>query len=142
MKKGVLLVLLAVFLAACAPSAASGSMEVVEPWVRAPGGVTGGAFMLIRNGTAQADRLLSAESDAAETVEIHEMKMENEVMMMREVEGGLEIPAGGTLELVPGGYHIMLINLKQELTPGEKVSVTLNFENSGPITVEAEVKEP
>lgn len=140
-KNMVWLMLVAVILAACAPAAGGDGITVSGAWVRAPG-ANGGAFMVIQNGGAEADRLLSASSDVAETVEVHEMKMENDVMVMREVEGGIEIPARGKVELKPGGYHVMLINLKQELKPGEKVTITLNFEKAGAITVQAEVKAP
>ncbi len=141
MKKFLWLLLTAFILAACAPAAASNGITVSDAWVRAPG-ANGGAFMVIQNGGAEADRLLSASSDVAQKVEVHEMKMENDVMMMREVEGGIEIPARGKVELKPGGYHVMLINLNQELKPGEKVTITLNFEKAGAVTIQAEVKAP
>ncbi len=141
MKNLVWLVLGVLMLAACAPAAGGDGIAISDPWVRAPG-ANGGAFMVIQNSGAEADRLLSASSDVAQTVEIHEMKMENDVMTMREMEGGLEIPARGSVKLAPGGYHIMLINLKQELKPGDTVTLTLNFEKAGAITVQAEVKAP
>lgn len=140
-KNMVWLVLVAVILAACVPAAGGDGITISDPWVRAPG-ANGGAFMVIQNGGAEADRLLSATSDVAETVEVHETKMENDVMTMREVEGGLEIPARGSVKLAPGGYHVMLINLKQQLKPGDTVTLTLNFEKAGAVTVQAEVKAP
>ncbi|MEJ5224282.1 MAG: copper chaperone PCu(A)C [Anaerolineales bacterium] len=141
MKNLVWLVLGVLMLAACAPAAGGEGITISDPWVRAPG-ANGGAFMVIQNGGAEADRLLSASSEVAQTVEVHETKMENDVMTMREMEGGLEIPARGSVKLAPGGYHIMLINLKQELKPGDTVTLTLNFEKAGAITVQAEVKAP
>lgn len=141
MKKIGFIALVFAVLAACAPAAGSEGISVAEAWVRAPG-AAGGAYMLIRNDSAQPDRLLSASSAVAEAAEVHEMTMENDVMKMREVEGGLVIPARGSVELAPGGYHIMLINLKQALTPGETVVLTLNFERAGPLEVLAEVRAP
>ncbi len=141
MKKISLVFLTIIMLAACAPVAGSDGISVSDVWVRAPG-ATGGAFMLIRNGGAEPDRLLSASSNVAEAVEVHEMKMENDVMMMREMENGLAIPAGEAVKLAPGGYHIMLINLKQALAPGDKVTITLNFEKAGAVEILAEVKAP
>jgi hypothetical protein len=140
MKKTVLYFVLAFFLCACSP-AGSEDIEVKDAWVRAASDTTGGAFMNIANNGTEADRLISAESDASEIVQIHETLMENEVMMMREVDG-IDIPAGGIVELAPGGYHVMLINLKQPLKPSEKVALTLNFEKAGPVAVEAEVRAP
>jgi copper(I)-binding protein len=95
--------------------------------------------MLMNEGD-RADTLLSAESEVAEAVELHESKMEGDVMKMGPVSR-IEVPAGGSATLEPGGLHVMLINLKQELTPGEKIPLTLNFERSGLMTIEAEVRE-
>lgn len=103
-------------------------VKVDSAWVR--GTVAAqkatGAFMRI---TSNADaRLLSAESPVAGVVEIHEMAMENDVMRMRQVPG-LDLSAGRTLELKPGGYHVMLMDLKQPLKAGEMVPITLVFED-------------
>jgi copper(I)-binding protein len=73
-------------------------------------------------------------------VEIHEMKMEGNVMRMRELEHGLEIKPGATVALAPGGFHLMMMGLKAPLKQGEKVPVTLTFEKAGSIDVELEVK--
>lgn len=86
------------------------------------------AYMTIENGSDQALKLVSATTAAAGLVEIHEVTMENDVMKMRPVEGGLEIPAGGSVELKPGGYHVMLMELKQDFVPSEAISLTLKFE--------------
>lgn len=115
---------------------------VMEPWARSsPRGMTNGAvYMMFMNEGNTTDTLMSAESEVAETVELHESKMEGEVMKMKPVSS-IEVPAGGSTTLKPGGLHVMLINLKQELTPGEKITLTLNFEKSGPMTIEAEIRE-
>ena len=88
----------------------------------------------------RADALVSASTDVAEVVEIHESIMEDDVMKMRPVEK-IDVPAGGSAMLEPGGLHVMLINLQQQLEPGSKISLTLNFEKSGPMTIEAEIRE-
>ncbi|MCK6580640.1 MAG: copper chaperone PCu(A)C [Anaerolineae bacterium] len=88
------------------------------------------------------DTLVSASSDAAEVVELHEMIMgEGDVMQMRPVEGGFVVPANGFLLLEPGGLHIMLIGLKQPLVPGDEITVTLNFEHAGAVELVAPVRD-
>ena len=72
-------------------------------------------------------------------VEIHESRLEGDVMTMSPVPG-IQVPPGGSAKLEPGGMHVMLINLQQELTPGNKITLTLQFEKSGPVTIEAEVR--
>ncbi|RPH61147.1 MAG: copper chaperone PCu(A)C [Chloroflexi bacterium] len=153
MKKrfGLLLIVFSLLLAACgaksgALAVSQNGIEVYDPVVRAPGGMmahgeggaVAGAFMLIKNTGAQNDRLVKAASDVAELVQVHETTMDGGVMKMAEV-AGIDIPAGGQAELKPGGYHVMLINLKQELKPGDSVSITLTFEQAGEITVQAGV---
>lgn len=107
-------------------------------WARAtvPGAPTGGAFGMLVNLGSEDDTLISASSAAAEAVEVHQMKMgDNDVMQMSPVEGGLVVPAQGYVELRPGSYHIMLINLVEPLVAGEMVEVTLTFENAGDVTL-------
>ena len=131
--------------AACGGNAASNAPEisVMEAWSRpSPMAAGNGAvYMMLMNKGGQADTLASVSSDIAEVVELHETKMEGDVMKMAPVQGGIKVPAGGSAELKPGGLHVMLINLKEELTPGQKIKLTLNFENSDPIKVEAEVRD-
>jgi periplasmic copper chaperone A len=103
-------------------------------------GGAGGVFMTIANNGDAADRLVGAGSPAAKMVEIHETIDDNGVMKMRAVAGGFEIPAGGKLELKPGGKHVMLMGLTTPLMEGGEVEVTLTFENAGPVTVKAPVK--
>ena len=104
--------------------------------------MAGAVYVVIENQGNQADRLIGATSAAAKTVEIHESYMDdNGVMGMRPLEGGLEIPAGNKAELKPGGYHIMLIDLVQPLEAGAKITVTLQFEKSDDIVLEAEIRE-
>ena len=103
------------------------SVSVADAWVRAtvPGQKATGAFMKIT--APQASRLVSASSPVAGVVEIHEMKMERDVMRMSALPQGLNLPAGQTNELKPGGYHVMLMDLKSTLTPNTQVAVKLTF---------------
>lgn len=153
MKKLILLTVLAMMLVSCSPPAQN-SITVQDAWARATsmdmqmdhnhdsmGGKTSAIYMVIVNQTNQEDRLIAAKASAAETVEIHETRMENDIMKMQKVDG-VAIPANGKVELKPGGYHIMLINLKQDLKAGEKIPFTLIFEKNGEINLEAEVRMP
>ncbi len=119
-----------------------GSLEIAHPWTRqtAPGQSNGGGFLVVTNKGRTADRLIGVASPAAGKVELHTMAMDGGVMRMRPVVGGLPIPAGGTLTLAPGGYHIMLIGLKAPLALGAMVPLTLRFERAGSITVALKVE--
>jgi periplasmic copper chaperone A len=127
--------------AALAHSYKLGSLEIGHPWARAtpPTAPTGGGFLTVTNTGTTPDRLISVKSAAAETVQVHEMKMEGNVMRMREISGGLEIAPGATVTLAPGGLHIMMMGLKAPLKQGDKVPVTLVFEKAGSINVELAV---
>jgi periplasmic copper chaperone A len=118
----------------------AGDIVVEKPWARATpkGAEVGGAYMTIQNKGAAPDRLTGGSADFA-TVEIHEMKSENGVMEMRELNDGLSIPAHGSVGLAPSGYHIMFTHLAHPLTKGETIKVTLNFEHAGPVGVEMKV---
>jgi len=161
-----------VVLAACSSDKKdkdTGALTVKEAWVRAPapettatpdgmagmatetpGGMAGmesagqttGAFMIIDNTTAKAERLVGVEvaADVAGKVEIHETTVDaNQVMQMRPVEG-IDVPAHGSVELQPGGYHVMLLDVKKALNAGDKVPLTLVFESGQRLTVDAEVR--
>lgn len=99
----------------------------------------GVVYVTISNTGKEADSLLSASSDAAQTLELHETKNEAGVMKMRPVQK-IGVPAGGKIEMKPGGYHMMLMGLKRDLKPGDKVHVTLKFERGGEVPVDAPVK--
>ena len=118
----------------------AGDIVVEKPWARATpkGSDVGGGYLTIQNNGAAPDLLIGGKADFA-TVEIHEMKTANGVMEMREVAGGLTIPAHGSVTLAPGGYHFMLTHLTHPLTKGESVKATLNFEHAGAIEVEFSV---
>lgn len=119
-----------------------GHLQIEEAWARpAQAGDMTAVYLTIVNTGDHADALVAVHFDGAEMAEIDESRMEGDVMQMRPV-ASLEIPAGGTVELKPGGYHIMLMNLKHDLTAGEHASLTLEFEHSGQVAIEAEVAAP
>lgn len=115
-----------------------GTLELTDLWTRAtpPGAVAGGGFMIITNTGDEPDRLIGFSSPVAAAGEVHEMKVEDGVMTMRELEGGLEIPAHGSVTLAPGGYHLMFIDLKEPIVAGTDVPVTLTFEKAGVLETE------
>jgi hypothetical protein len=130
----------AAFVAAFATSAFA-QVTVKDPWVRAtvPQQKATGAFMQL---SAIADsRLVEARSSVAGVVEIHEMVMEGNVMKMRAVPG-LALPAGKPVDLKPGGYHVMLMDLKQQVKDGDTVSITLVVEGKDKKRETIDVKAP
>ena len=117
-------------------------VAVSEPWIRgtvAQQKATG-AFMLLK--ADRDSRLVAAKSPVAGVVEIHEMAMEKDVMKMRALPNGLELPAGKTVELKPGGYHVMLMDLKQQMKEGETIPMTLVIEGKDKKQTLIEVKAP
>lgn len=116
-------------------------VNVADPWVRGtvPTQKATGAFMKLT--AAQGGRLVAASSPIAGVVEIHEMTMENNVMKMRAITG-LDLPAGRAVELKPGGYHVMLMDLKQALKDGEMVPITLVVEDADKRRQTIEIKAP
>jgi len=137
-------------LAACllaAPSAhgedvKAGDLVISQAWSRAtPGGAkVGGGFLTIENKGSAPDRLIGGSSDAAGKVEVHEMAMNNGVMTMRPLDKGLIIEPGKTVKLAPGGYHLMLMDLKGPLKQGDKLQITLEFEKAGKVQVSLDVR--
>lgn len=157
---GVVVLLLAVVLTACG-SPSGPQIKTEEIWSRpamamkmsesdssqsSEGGMgmagTGAVFMLLVNDGGEADRLIGGKTDVAKVVEIHQTVMEGEVMKMKMLPDGLEVPAKGEVLLKPGSYHIMLIGMQQDLKPGDTFKLELEFEKSGSIQVEPEVREP
>lgn len=119
-----------------------GDLEIEHPWSReVPAGArVAGGYLVINNGGGAADRLVSVSSEISAKAEIHEMAVKDGVMTMGQVDGGLEIPAGGSAALEPGGYHVMFIDLKQQPKKGESFPATLTFEKAGSVTVEFSVE--
>jgi periplasmic copper chaperone A len=115
-----------------------GSMVITQPWARATpkGASTGAAYMTITNTGNAPDRVSCVSSDASATCQIHIMAMEDGMMKMRPVEGGLEIKPGETVTFAPSSLHLMLVNLKHPLDQGKTVKAALKFENAGTVDIE------
>jgi periplasmic copper chaperone A len=120
----------------------AGDLVISQTWSRATpkGAKTGGGYLTIENKGGAPDRLIGVSADVAGSVQVHEMSMEGGVMKMRPVEKGLTIEPGKTVKLAPGGYHLMMMDLKAPLKQGEKVPVTLEFERAGKVTVSLDVQ--
>ena len=131
--------LFAAVLSVAALAPVHAQVAVTDPWVRAtvPQQKATGAFMQLKSSADTA--LVSAASPVAAVVEIHEMKMDAGVMKMSAIKS-LAVPAGKTTELKPGGYHVMLMELRQPLKEGETVPVTLTFEDKAGKKQSVEVK--
>ena len=125
---------------ALADSVKAGDLTVDTAWARATpkGSEVGAGYLTIKNDGATADRLTGVSVDFAR-VQVHEMKMANGVMKMREVVGGLEIPAHATVKLAPNGYHLMFVGLKHPLVKGDMVKATLTFEHAGSVAIDMPV---
>lgn len=104
-----------------------------------PGQPVGGGYLTITNNGEVDDMLVSASSPVAGAVELHEMAMQGQVMKMRKLDAGIAIPAGQTIELKPGGLHMMFMKVKEPFKAGGEVPVTLTFEKAGPIEVKLAV---
>jgi hypothetical protein len=115
-----------------------GSLKISAPWARATpkGASVGGAYIKITNTGTAPDRLIGGVTAIAGRFEVHEMSMDNGVMKMRPVTGGLEIKPGATVELKPGGYHVMLMGLKEQLVQGQHFKATLEFAKAGKVDVD------
>jgi copper(I)-binding protein len=130
---------IAILFALFCATAQAQNVLVKDAWVRAtvPGQQATGAFLKITS--QDGGTLISASSPAAAVVQVHEMKMDNGVMRMRAVAGGLELPAGKTVELKPSGYHVMLMDLKAPLVIGAIVPLTLVVKNAKGIESQIEL---
>ncbi len=104
-------------------------------------GENAAAFMTVMNKGEEDDRLISVQADIANAVEIHESKIENEIMKMEQVEG-IDIPAGEQAQLKSGSYHVMFVRLTKDLKEGDTYPLKLQFEKSGEIEVEVQVHQP
>lgn len=125
-----------------ATTLAQAQTTVAEPWVRGTVAQQKASGLFARITSAQGGKLVSASSPVAGVVEIHEMSMAGNVMKMRALPGGLDLPAGKAVELKPGGYHVMLMDLKQQLKDGDTVPVTLVFEGADKKRETVEIKAP
>ena len=117
-----------------------GDLTITDAWSRpAVAGGTGAGFLTIRNNGGKADRLVAASSTAAQAVEMHESVAENGVMRMRPLPS-VDLPAGATATLAPGGMHLMLVRLQAPLRLGDRVPVTLHFARAGAVHVDLVVR--
>lgn len=120
----------------------SGALEVKDQWGRpSPMAATNGAFYMILDGGDEADTLVGATTDACGTVELHTTVMSDGIMKMQMVEGGIEIPADGSVSLEPGGLHVMCIDKQVDFVEGEKIELTLDFANADSKTIEIEIRD-
>jgi copper(I)-binding protein len=137
------LVLVSAFgmLQASAQEFKAGSLVISQPWSRATAGgaKVGAGYMTITNTGTEPDRLIGGSLPQAGKFEVHEMSMENNVMKMRPISGGLEIKPGQTVKLAPGGYHVMFMQLKKPLKQGEVLKGELIFEKAGKVPIEYKV---
>ena len=131
-----------VLMSVCAGALAGGAIGVKDAYVRAvpPGQPNSASFMMLNNGSDHDRALVAAKSPAAKVVELHTHTMVDGMMRMRQVPK-IDLPAGKMVELKPGGLHVMLIGLTQDLKPGANVPVTLTFDDGSETTIEAPVKK-
>ena len=134
--------LTAAAVSAFAQGTGTASITVEQPWARATpaGALTSAAYMTLDNKSSSADRLIGVSSDIAAKLQIHEMTMLNGVMQMRQLTDGLPVPAGGSVALKPGSYHIMLIGLQRPLAAGDSFPLTLTFAKAGNVSVTVPVR--
>ena len=127
---------------ALAEEVKAGDLVITQAWSRAtPGGAkVAGGYLTIENKGSTPDRLIGGSADVADKVQVHEMTMNNGVMTMRLLDQGLTIEPGKTVKLAPGGYHLMLLDLKSPLKRGDKVPVTLEFEKAGKVKLSFDVQ--
>jgi periplasmic copper chaperone A len=137
-------VLLSTVLAApaCAEEVKVGDLVITQAWCRAtPGGAkVAGGYLTIENKGSAPDRLIGGSADVAAKVQVHEMATSNGVMTMRPLDDGLTIEPGKTVKLAPGGYHLMMLDLKSPLKKGDQLPVTLEFEKAGKVQVSFDIQ--
>lgn len=156
LKQHFLLIMTIGILSACAiRDNASNHIVIRDAWIRAVGAMVengssggtpsmdsnGAAYFVILNNSDSPDRLIGVQADFSQAAELHLSEMKDGVMRMQPVEF-IEVPAKGEMVLQPGSYHVMLIGLKNQFTVGEKVELTLEFKEAGPIVIQAEVRSP
>ena len=120
----------------------AGDLVITQAWSRAtPGGAkVGGGYLTIENKGSVPDRLIGGSAAVADKIQVHEMATNNGVMTMRPLDKGLVIEPGKTVKLAPGGYHLMLLDLKSPLKQGDKLPVTLEFERAGKVSLSFDVQ--
>ena len=120
----------------------AGDLVITQAWTRATpnGAKIGGGYLTIENKGTAPDRLIGGSADIAGSVQVHEMSMDDGVMKMRPLDKGLAIEPGKIVKLAPGGYHLMLLDLKSPLKQGDEVPVTLEFEKAGKVKLTFDVQ--
>lgn len=146
MRRSIVMIVLAgllASLAACAPRASGGSLTIQDAWARpAMAGGNTAVYFVIDNPLAEADTLHGAACDAAMMTEVHMTETDASGNSMMKHQEAVPVPAGEKVEFKPGGLHVMLMNLKDNLEPGQTLPVTLQFESAGDVQIEAVVREP
>lgn len=119
-----------------------GNLEIKHPWAKAtvPGQPVAGGFLSVVNSGSEPDRLVKVTSDVSGMIQLHEMKVEDGVMKMNEIPGGIEVAPGATVELKPGGLHVMFMGIKAPFKEGETVKAVLTFEKAGDVAVEFKIE--
>jgi periplasmic copper chaperone A len=148
MKKMIAMSFCAVLIGVIAGSSAraeevkAGDLVISQAWSRATpnGAKIGTGYFTIENKGTAADKLVGVSGEVSDKIEVHEMSMNNGVMKMRPVDGGLTIDPGKTVKLAPNGYHLMIMDLKSPLKQGGKVPVTLEFEKAGKVAITLDVQ--
>src|SRR3954451_20971348 len=120
----------------------AGTLKISARWARATpkGASVGGGYMTITNTGTAPDRLTGGSTNVSSKFELHEMSMDNGIMKMRPLGSGVEIKPGQTVELKPGGYHIMLVGMKEQLKAGDHFKATLDFAKAGKVDVDFTVE--
>ncbi|MGL6070681.1 copper chaperone PCu(A)C [Craterilacuibacter sp.] len=144
MKKLLVTALLATLsLPTLAHATEAGTLSIHHPWSRvmpvaAPNGA---AYFMLENKGKTADKLIAASTPRAQKAELHTHIHDNGVMRMREVQGGVAVPAGQTIKFAPGGLHVMLLGLNSPLVKGEHFPLTLKFEKAGEVKLDVVVED-
>ena len=120
----------------------AGDLVITQAWARATpkGAKIGGGYLTIENKGTAPDRLIGGSADIAGSLQVHEMSMDGGVMKMHPLDKGLAIEPGKTVKLAPGGYHLMMMDLKSLLKKGDKLPITLEFEKAGKVQVSLDVE--
>lgn len=134
---------LCLVLGACQPAASN--IQVTDAWARPAntgdsGANVSAAYMIITNTGSAADQLLGVITDAAHIVQMHRTRIQNGIAFMDRVDH-IDIPAQGSVQIAPGGYHLMIMDLQRDLHTGDKIALTLKFASGKSITVEADIRE-
>ncbi|SDF94543.1 hypothetical protein SAMN05216337_109214 [Bradyrhizobium brasilense] len=120
----------------------AGDLVITQAWTRATpkGAKIGGGYLTIENKGTTPDRLIGGSAEIAGSVQVHEMSMDKGLMKMRQLENGLAIEPGKTVKLAPGGYHLMMMDLKSPLKKGDKLPITLEFEKAGKVQISLDIE--